>query len=150
MLVFQNQWLCLPLTHSLFSKLLPRTKHAATMLSPRLCPVWCHSVARATTLPTSPGSSFSLVFLLSWYPFPPFISVIGLIFSGQPNGFSFFFSEFNFYALLLWKIFCVFSVTFKTVIVKANKFTYMLVCDWIGWQYNYFLTLSMYILFILF
>ncbi|RZB90356.1 Twinkle-like protein, chloroplastic/mitochondrial isoform B [Glycine soja] len=61
MLVFQNQWLCLPLTHSLFSKLLPRTKHAATVLSPRLCPVWCHSVARATTLPTSPGGAEQVV-----------------------------------------------------------------------------------------
>lgn len=54
MSVFQNQWLCLPRAQSLFSKLLPRTTYA-TVLPPRLCPVWCHSVARATNVPSSSG-----------------------------------------------------------------------------------------------
>ncbi|KAK8468806.1 hypothetical protein PHAVU_006G124200 [Phaseolus vulgaris] len=53
MSVFQNQWLRLPLTQSLFSKLLPRT--FAAVLSTRPCSVWCHSVARNTTVPSTPG-----------------------------------------------------------------------------------------------
>ncbi|KAK7303610.1 hypothetical protein RJT34_14520 [Clitoria ternatea] len=52
MSLFRNQWLCHPLTRSLFSKLLPRT-YAAVFPS-RPCLVWCHSLAHATTAPCSP------------------------------------------------------------------------------------------------
>ncbi|KAK7329647.1 hypothetical protein VNO77_23819 [Canavalia gladiata] len=49
---FRNQWLCHPLTKSLFSKLLPGTY--ASVLPQRLCTIWRHSVAHSTNMPSPP------------------------------------------------------------------------------------------------
>ncbi|XP_027358403.1 primase homolog protein [Abrus precatorius] len=49
---FQNQWLCLPLAKSFFSKLLPRTYSA--VLPQRLGTIWCHSLVHATNVHFSP------------------------------------------------------------------------------------------------
>ncbi|KAJ1420863.1 TOPRIM domain [Sesbania bispinosa] len=47
-----SQWLCRPLTQSLFSKLLPRTY--AAVLPRRVGTYWCHSAAHATNVPCPP------------------------------------------------------------------------------------------------
>ncbi|XP_061357008.1 primase homolog protein-like [Gastrolobium bilobum] len=52
MSVFQNQWLCRPLTQPLFCNLFSRTY--AKVLPQRLGIVRCHSLARATNVPSPP------------------------------------------------------------------------------------------------
>lgn len=77
--LMHSQWLCRPLTQSLFSKLLPPTTHASAVLPRRLATVWCRSLARATNVPFPQGTRFSPQF-----PFF-FFKCLWFEFSGQPN-----------------------------------------------------------------